>query len=109
VALIAKLFEAHRAWGMAPDGSAEEAAALAEVTQVVAQIDAKRAAESADPDLGPAGKQVLATLDHEWKGLVAFLGYPGLPLENNAAEVRHEVARYEWTRRKEGRLMMSTA
>jgi len=28
---------------------------------------------------------------------------------NNAAEVRHEVARFEWTRRKEGRLMMSAA
>ena len=27
---------------------------------------------------------------------------------NNQAEVRHEVARYEWTRRKEGRLMSVT-
>jgi hypothetical protein len=28
---------------------------------------------------------------------------------NNAAEVRHEVARCEWARRREGRRMMSTA
>ena len=87
VALIAKLFRAHRAWGMAPDGSEEEAAALAEVSKVVAEIDTTRAAQGADGDLGTPAKKVLATLDHEWKGLVAFLGHPGLPLENYA-EVR---------------------
>ncbi|MHB8452280.1 MAG: IS66 family transposase [Mycobacteriales bacterium] len=31
------------------------------------------------------------------------------PFSNNEAEVRHEVARYEWTRRKEGRPMTSAA
>ncbi|MHB8295514.1 MAG: IS66 family transposase, partial [Acidimicrobiales bacterium] len=67
-------------------GSAEEARALAEVTAVVAKIDATRAAQSADAELPEAAKKVLATLDHEWRGLTAFLGHPWLPLENNAAE-----------------------
>ncbi len=86
VALIAELFKAHRAWGIAASGSPGEAARLAEVSQVVAAIDAKRTAEAADPDLDRAAKKVLATLEHEWDGLIAFLGHPGIPLENNAAE-----------------------
>ena len=39
-----------------------------------------------------------------------FLAYTvdlTLPFDNNAAEVRHEVARDEWIHRKAGRLMMS--
>jgi len=86
VALIAELFKAHRAWGMAVSGSPGEAACLAEVSKVVGEIDANRLAQAADPDLGAAAKKVLATLEHEWDGLIAFLGHPGVPLENNAAE-----------------------
>jgi len=88
VALIAELFRAHRAWGMARVGSPEEALALSEVQAVIARIDATRAAQGTDPDQHLAAAKVLATLDHEWDGLVAFLEHPGvlLPLENNAAE-----------------------
>jgi len=35
--------------------------------------------------------------------------YGEYPYTNNPGEVRHEVARYEWTRRKEGRLMAVSA
>jgi transposase len=41
-----------------------------------------------------------------------FLAYTrnlDLPFDNNQAEVRHEVARCEWTRRKEGRQMLMSA
>jgi transposase len=86
VALIAELFIAHRAWGIALQGSKEEALALVEVRAVIGRIDARRVAEGADPDLHPAARKVLATLDHEWKGLIAFLGHPGIPLDNNRAE-----------------------
>ena len=86
VARIAKLFRAHRVWVAARAGSFEEAAACAEVRGLVAEIDATRAAQSADPDLALAACKVLATLDHEWEGLVAFLDHHGLPLSNNAAE-----------------------
>ncbi len=36
-----------------------------------------------------------------------FTADPRAPFDNNAAEVRHEVAREEWAIRKEGRLMMA--
>jgi len=86
VALIAELFIAHRAWATALPGSAEEAWSLVEVRAVVTEIDATRAAQGVDHDLSEPAKKVLATLDHEWEGLIAFLGHPGVPLENNAAE-----------------------
>ncbi|MHB8341448.1 MAG: IS66 family transposase, partial [Mycobacteriales bacterium] len=86
VALIAKLFRAHRAFGIAPAGSAAEAQAWREVRAVVEEIDATRLAQGGDPDLPAPAKKVLATLDHEWAGLVAFLDHPGAPLSNNAAE-----------------------
>jgi hypothetical protein len=86
VALIAELFKAHRAWGMTASGSTEEARAFLQVRRVIAQIDTTRAIQPADDDLAEPAKKVLATLDHEWDGLIAFLGHPGIPLENNAAE-----------------------
>ena len=86
VALIAGLFKAHRAWGTAQVGSKEEASALTQVLAVIAEIDTRRVAQGSDPDLHRAAKKVLATLDHEWEGLVAFLEHRGVPLSNNAAE-----------------------
>ena len=41
--------------------------------------------------------------------ILAFLHNLSIPFTNNAAEVRHEVARDKWTRRKEGRLMLMSA
>ncbi|MHB8190896.1 MAG: IS66 family transposase [Ferrimicrobium sp.] len=67
-------------------GSKEEALAFIKVRAVIDRIDATRIAQSADPDLFAAAKKVLATLNHEWDGLVAFLEYPDVGLENNAAE-----------------------
>lgn len=86
VARIAELFEAHRGWGIAAAGSADEAAWLAKVLTVLDEIDTARRVEAADPDLDRAASKVLATLDHEWDGLIAFLGHPGVPLDNNTAE-----------------------
>ena len=86
VSLIAELFCAHRAWGTSASGSKEEALAFIKVQAVIDRIDATRIAQSADPDLFAAAKKVLATLNHEWDGLVAFLKYPDVGLENNAAE-----------------------
>ena len=86
VARIAKLFELHRAWAAAVPGCPEEAAACVELRGLIAEIDATRTAQSADPDLTQAAQKVLATLDHEWVGLVAFLDHHGLPLDNNTAE-----------------------
>ena len=102
---IGTLFAAHRSWALASAGSRAEADAHQQVTEAIGRIDAARQSEAADPGLAPAAASVLATLEREWDGLLTFLEHPGLPLDNNVAEVRHEVAHNEWTRRKEGRDM----
>ena len=57
----------------------------------------------ASPGLQAPARKALATLDREWDGLAAHRDYPMIGLDNNPAEVRHEVARGEWTRRLEDR------
>ncbi|MPZ78647.1 MAG: IS66 family transposase [Deltaproteobacteria bacterium] len=83
---IGGLFTAHRAWALAPAGSAAEAAASQTVAAAVARIDTARHAQAADAGLAPAAAKVLATLGREWGGLVAFLEQRGVPLDNNSAE-----------------------
>ncbi|EQD62455.1 transposase IS66, partial [mine drainage metagenome] len=69
VALIAELFKAHRAWGMAQVGSAEEALALIEVQAVIGRIDVTRAAQGADPDLCVSGGEGCSRpWTDEWDG-----------------------------------------
>jgi hypothetical protein len=41
--------------------------------------------------------------------ILRFVVDVAVPFTNNQAEVRHEVARYEWTRRKEGRRLVVSA
>ncbi|MGH9301903.1 MAG: IS66 family transposase [Acidimicrobiales bacterium] len=84
--LIAQLFRAHRAWGIAASGTPEEASAYEKVCEVVAAIDATRALQGAAPELSAPARKVLATLDNEWDGLVAFLDHPGVCLDNNVSE-----------------------
>jgi transposase len=45
-----------------------------------------RQKEAADEGIHPAAAKVLATLDHEWEGLVRHASYPEADLDNNAAE-----------------------
>lgn len=54
--------------------------------RVIAEMDEVRKAEARDPKLHEAAKKVLATLDHEWDGLLAFLEHPGIELDNNVSE-----------------------
>jgi hypothetical protein len=72
-------------------------------------IDAERTKQMASTGLQEPATKALATLDREWDGLVAHRDYPMISLDNNAAEVRHEVARCEWTRRKKGRRLVVSA
>jgi len=50
------------------------------------EIDVVRQKEAADEDLHPASAKVLATLDHEWEGLLRHGSYPEADLDNNVAE-----------------------
>jgi transposase len=52
---------------------------------------------------------LLIRLDDQRADVLRFSTDFEVGWDNNQAEVRHEVARCEWIRRKEGRLMMSTA
>jgi hypothetical protein len=47
---------------------------------------------------------LLGRLDAHRAQVLRFLGDLRVPFDNNQAEVRHEVARCEWTRRWEGRV-----
>lgn len=104
---IGALFKAHKTFALARAGSAVEALARLDMDKALGEIDRTRLAEAADPGLPKAAAKVLVTLEREWAGLVVPVTTPSLELDNNAAEVRHEVARYEWTRRKEGRPVLS--
>ena len=91
-AAAARLDQAYAAWDTA-----------------ITVIDETRTKQMAAPGLQEPAKKALATLDREWDGLAAHRDYPMISLDNNAAEVRHEVARDEWTRRGEGQQMMLVA
>jgi len=110
VGRIAALYTAHTARNTATPGSDTHTLATAQFCTALDDIDTERRAQTARPQLlHPAAAKVLATLDREWNGLAHHRVHPDLPLDNNTSEVRHEVARDEWTRRKEGRQMMLAA
>ena len=93
----------------AEPGSDAHSTATTAFEQALTVIDTSRHAQTAHPDLlHPAAAKVLATLDREWDGLARHRD-PDLALDNNISEVRHEVARSEWMRRKEGRRMIVSA
>ena len=85
---IRALYRAWHACCAAEPGSPEEVEALHECRRIVEEMDATRHAEATDDTLPEPAKRVLATLDHEWSGLVAFMEHPGVDLDNNRAE-RH--------------------
>lgn len=83
---IADLYLAHRAMATAVVGSAEHTQASAAFDQALQVMDTARRAEAGIHSLRPAAKKVLATLDHEWDGLVAHRDFPDIALDNNPAE-----------------------
>jgi transposase len=105
---IAVLYTAHRTLAATPLATPEHRAAEQAFAQALADIDTARR-QPRGPGLHPAAAKVLQTLDREWDGLARHRDFPDLPLDNNTAEVRHEVTRDKRTRRREGRLMMSVA
>ena len=86
---IKALYRSWHAYVIAPAGSTEEAEALSGCRRVIDEMDEVRKAEAHDAVLPDAAKKVLATLDHEWVGLTAFLEHPEVcDIDNNRAE-RH--------------------
>lgn len=85
---IRALYRSWHAVCAAKEGSPEEAEALGACRGIVEEMDNKRRLEAEDEGLPEPAKKVIATLSHEWPGLVAFLDHPGVDLDNNRAE-RH--------------------
>jgi len=67
-------------------GCPEHAVAAEDFAYRLGEIDVVRQKEAADEDLHPAASKVLATLDHEWEGLLRHGSSPELDLDNNVAE-----------------------
>ena len=109
VTRIGDLYLAHRAMAAASPATSQHTEARTAFEDALGIIDTVRQQEMLSPGLRPAAQKVLATLDREWEGLARHRDFPDLDLDNNQSEVRHEVARREWIRRKEGRRMSVSA
>jgi transposase len=82
---IGALYVAHRAYRASDPGTEDGALAKTQLDGALVEIDTARTSEDRD-GLHYAAREVLATLDHEWKGLARHLEFPELDLDNNAAE-----------------------
>jgi transposase len=83
---IGEVYVAHRALAAAAPASPAHTRAREAYHAAWAALDTARRADAAIFSLHPAAKKVLATLDHEWEGLVRHRDHPDLDLDNNAAE-----------------------
>ncbi|MHB1850227.1 MAG: IS66 family transposase [Acidimicrobiales bacterium] len=83
---FAALYRAHHALRQSGPGSPEHATAAEDFALALGEIDVVRQKEAAAAELHPAARKVLATLEHEWAGLVRHASYPEADLDNNRAE-----------------------
>lgn len=86
VSRIGDLYLAHRAMAATTPGTGEYNEAHTAFEDALTVIDTVRQQEMLSPGLRPAAKKVLATLDHEWEGLVRHRDFPDLDLDNNKSE-----------------------
>jgi transposase len=57
-----------------------------ELRQQVEQLGEQAKQELADPNLHPARRSVLTSLQEHWDGLTVFVAHPEVPMDNNTAE-----------------------
>lgn len=60
--------------------------AEAELRRVATTMQARAAAERAEPGLATPRRRVLTSLQEHWEGLTRFLDDPRIPMDNNASE-----------------------
>jgi transposase len=58
----------------------------ARLRQAVKEMHKSMEAQLQEPDLHPAKKKVLASMQEHWEGLTLFLDHPQVPMDNNASE-----------------------
>jgi len=83
---FAALYRAHHALRECVPGSPGHATATEDFALCLGEIDVVRQKQVAEEDLHPAAAKVLATLCHEWDGLVRHASFPEADLDNNRAE-----------------------
>lgn len=64
----------------------DDAAQLASLEAQVELMATTRKAQLAEPSLHPAARKKLVSLDEHWSGLLLFVKYPWVPMDNNTAE-----------------------
>jgi len=82
---FAALYRAHHALRSSMPRTPEHESAAEDFALALGEIDVVRQKEAA-AELHPAARKVLATLEHEWAGLVRHGSYPEADLDNNRAE-----------------------
>lgn len=83
---FAALYRAHHALKACVPSTPEHARAAEDFALAFGEIDVVSQKQAADEDLHPAARKVLATLHHEWDGLVRHASFPEADLDNNRAE-----------------------
>jgi transposase len=86
--LIRELYHHNRLRLAADATAAAYHTAEAELRRVASTMQAKAAAESAEPNLATPCRRVLSSLQGHWEGLMLFLDDPRIPMDNNASERR---------------------
>ena len=86
--LIRGLYHHNRLRLAADAADAEYRVADAELRRVASTMQARAAAELAEPDLTTPCRQTLSSLQEHWEGLTRFLDDPRIPMDNNASERR---------------------
>jgi len=86
---IGELFDRNRARGEVRHDPIALAAADQRLREQVAAIARQRDAELQQPDLHPACRKALTSLDRHWTGLTLFVDHPEVPMDNNASERCH--------------------
>jgi len=57
--------------------------------QQITAFAAERDAQLQQPDLHPAARKALTSLQNHWPGLTVFVDHPDVPMDNNASERAH--------------------
>jgi len=79
------LYRAHHALRASMPRAPEHESAAEDFAYRLGEIDMVRQKQAAGCDLHPAARKVLATLEHEWEGLVRYASFPEADLDNSRA------------------------
>jgi transposase len=86
---IAELFDLNEARLEVRHHAEQFAEADQRLRQAITAFAAERDAQLQQPDLHPAARKALTSLQNHWPGLTVFVDHPEVPMDNNASERAH--------------------